>query len=263
MDSIPYSSIACCLCLVSFQFQEFDACSTSIHSQSFLVRHGKNCSFSKKLTLGKLGAFFVLGHSFRMSHDRDSLAALDALLRIGGSAQKQANPQFGRVAGNLTPLAAFSPNSMGPYPSLMPFPSGLYQQAPSSNAFSPAQINCLRTNTIQHGMPYPPSLTTESFTKGLVRKDLGPIEKSISSPKIMQKRKFETKLLDQGSASIEEHERLSEKSISETDAEIRSEKVEEALKSKPQRGRKRDDLNDMERLELTRTRNREHARSTR
>ena len=51
----------------------------------------------------------------------------------------------------------------------------------------------------------------------------------------------------------------------ETAAEknIRREKVEAALRSKPQRGRKRENLSDLERLELTRTRNREHAKSTR
>jgi hypothetical protein len=44
---------------------------------------------------------------------------------------------------------------------------------------------------------------------------------------------------------------------------IRKEEVEAALRSKPQRGRKRENLNAEERLELTRTRNREHAKSTR
>ncbi|CAJ1947877.1 unnamed protein product [Cylindrotheca closterium] len=44
---------------------------------------------------------------------------------------------------------------------------------------------------------------------------------------------------------------------------IRREKVEAALRSKPQRGKKRDDLSAKERLELTRTRNREHAKTTR
>jgi len=47
------------------------------------------------------------------------------------------------------------------------------------------------------------------------------------------------------------------------DSIIRKDKVEAALKSKPQRGRKRDNLSELERLELTRTRNREHAKSTR
>jgi hypothetical protein len=49
----------------------------------------------------------------------------------------------------------------------------------------------------------------------------------------------------------------------EPTSSIRQEKVAEALRSKPQRGRKRDDLSETERLELTRTRNREHAKSTR
>ena len=43
---------------------------------------------------------------------------------------------------------------------------------------------------------------------------------------------------------------------------VRRDEVEAALNSKPQRGRKRENLSDMERLELTRTRNREHARAT-
>jgi hypothetical protein len=44
---------------------------------------------------------------------------------------------------------------------------------------------------------------------------------------------------------------------------VRKEKIDAALRSKPQRGRKRDNLSIHERLELTRTRNREHAKSTR
>lgn len=44
---------------------------------------------------------------------------------------------------------------------------------------------------------------------------------------------------------------------------IRQKEIEKALHSKPQRGRKRANLNEIERLELTRTRNREHAKSTR
>lgn len=45
--------------------------------------------------------------------------------------------------------------------------------------------------------------------------------------------------------------------------DVRAEKIRDALNSKPQRGKKRQDLNELERLELTRTRNREHAKSTR
>jgi hypothetical protein len=45
--------------------------------------------------------------------------------------------------------------------------------------------------------------------------------------------------------------------------QVRSEQIEAALLSDSQRGRKRSNLNQFERLELTRTRNREHAKSTR
>lgn len=44
---------------------------------------------------------------------------------------------------------------------------------------------------------------------------------------------------------------------------IRKAEIEAALKSKPQRGRKRENLSGLERQELTRTRNREHAKTTR
>jgi len=44
---------------------------------------------------------------------------------------------------------------------------------------------------------------------------------------------------------------------------IRKSEIEAALKSKPQRGRKRENLSGLERQELTRTRNREHAKTTR
>jgi hypothetical protein len=46
-------------------------------------------------------------------------------------------------------------------------------------------------------------------------------------------------------------------------SDVRTKKVQAALQSQHQRGKKRSELNDLERLELTRSRNREHARSTR
>mmetsp|Transcript_18617 Transcript_18617/g.40287 ORF Transcript_18617/g.40287 Transcript_18617/m.40287 type:complete len:342 (+) Transcript_18617:210-1235(+) len=47
------------------------------------------------------------------------------------------------------------------------------------------------------------------------------------------------------------------------EVEVTSDKIRDALHSKPQRGKKRLNLNEYEREELTRTRNREHAKSTR
>jgi hypothetical protein len=61
--------------------------------------------------------------------------------------------------------------------------------------------------------------------------------------------------------SEETHNSGSELSAEQTS--IRQKEIEKALRSKPQRGRKRANLNEIERLELTRTRNREHAKSTR
>lgn len=48
-----------------------------------------------------------------------------------------------------------------------------------------------------------------------------------------------------------------------TDDKIRKHEIEAALRSKSQRGRKRENLSVEERQELTRTRNREHAKTTR
>jgi len=44
---------------------------------------------------------------------------------------------------------------------------------------------------------------------------------------------------------------------------VRTDMIQDALNSRPQRGKKRHNLNDQERLELTRTRNRGHAKYTR
>ena len=58
-----------------------------------------------------------------------------------------------------------------------------------------------------------------------------------------------------GNSPLHKHE--------DDEGQIRKEIIAAALLSKPQRGRKRDNLNVLERMELTRTRNREHAKSTR
>lgn len=46
-------------------------------------------------------------------------------------------------------------------------------------------------------------------------------------------------------------------------SDVNADKIRDALNSKPQRGKKRCNLSELERVELTRTRNREHAKSTR
>jgi len=57
--------------------------------------------------------------------------------------------------------------------------------------------------------------------------------------------------------------KLRKMSESLTDENIRKHEIEAALRSKSQRGRKRENLSVEERQELTRTRNREHAKTTR
>lgn len=63
--------------------------------------------------------------------------------------------------------------------------------------------------------------------------------------------------------NVSEHSERVTPPLESGDPDIRVDKVQAALRSKHQRGKKRSDLNHMERLELTRTRNREHAKSTR
>ena len=67
-----------------------------------------------------------------------------------------------------------------------------------------------------------------------------------------------------GSTDIGEGPHIASASLGaaeEVEKKVRKDEVEAALRSKPQRGRKRENLNAEERLELTRTRNREHALS--
>ena len=61
----------------------------------------------------------------------------------------------------------------------------------------------------------------------------------------------------------DEYEKLEKERMKEEGEEVSIEKVEAAFRSKPQPGKKREDLNDRERLELTRARNREHAKIAR
>ena len=51
--------------------------------------------------------------------------------------------------------------------------------------------------------------------------------------------------------------------VPEANTTVREDEIKAALESRPQRGKKRDNLTALERKELTKTRNREHARSTR
>ena len=67
-------------------------------------------------------------------------------------------------------------------------------------------------------------------------------------------------MMEVGSAPVQKQGR---QKIQEKESTVNVQKVEAALRSEPQRGKKRTNLTKEERNELTRTRNREHARNTR
>jgi len=101
--------------------------------------------------------------------------------------------------------------------------------------------------------PYTPPLTSVNLA--------APQQQTAISPLLLTGRNLESTALAKTSAANPQ-EKPEEKDTKE-EKNIRKQEVEAALRSKPQRGRKRENLNAEERLELTRTRNREHAKSTR
>ena len=91
----------------------------------------------------------------------------------------------------------------------------------------------------------------KSGSNSLLKSPIEAVMKSTTSPMLLP---IHTTLKDTPDPAL---------NTEEVDLFVHSEKIKAALKSKPQRGKKRENLNAFERLELTRTRNREHAKSTR
>jgi hypothetical protein len=184
------------------------------------------------------------------SADRDSMVALDALLRIRESsgaldhsaAPAASNPSTSAhvAAPSLTHIFPSSLSSLLHQHAAMEASAAHYRLAAAQAAAATSWGNSLlaaRTNAASHA----PS-----------RSGVGPTADAAATP--------------QSSTPQDREERSASTTTREEsyqEASVRKEKVDEALRSKPQRGRKREDLNDTERLELTRTRNREHAKSTR
>ena len=204
--------------------------------------------------------------------DRDSLVALDALLRIRESGALNSiisngnslkTPGTELASSNRESIASCSPASLQTHlaarlSSLLPInaASVLFSNSNQQNAVLAATAAQLRMvaasnwgngllgagsgHSMSTGVSPPLSSTPSGAVAGTPRPrhESFDVQSTVSS----QEKKGESP----GPSSS-----------------IRKEKVAEALRSKPQRGRKRDDLNETERLELTRTRNREHAKSTR
>ena len=205
-----------------------------------------------------------------VADDQDSLVAMDALLQIGQGTRSASNlssssrPSMNVIAPSASPYRASceemskerwseaSNKITATINSLLPFHASnvfISQNGHSPVAIAAAQVAagssaCKSAIVGTSGMLAPFSLLLPSTgATSLVG------EQPILAAKW-------------GGEMSPAHVRRSSDSISSS-SHIRVEKVAEALRSKPQRGRKRDDLNDNERVELTRTRNREHAKSTR
>jgi hypothetical protein len=86
-----------------------------------------------------------------------------------------------------------------------------------------------------------------------------------STSAVEQKFSFSSDRVSSGVDAAPRHADAAKPPVNVTDGkdDVRADKIRDALNSRPQRGKKRGNLNDRERLELTRTRNREHAKCTR
>lgn len=205
------------------------------------------------------------------SPDRDSLVALDALLRIRETGALNSlisnnnalkSPVTEQLASSNRESIASCPSSSlqahlaARLSSLLPMnaASVLFSNANQQNAVLAAQLRLAAASSWGNGllaagngqpMPSNVSPSQNSTPTGAIAGTPRPRHESFD--------------LQSTVSSSEKNVESAEPSP----ASIRKEKVAEALRSKPQRGRKRDDLSETERLELTRTRNREHAKSTR
>jgi hypothetical protein len=184
--------------------------------------------------------------------DRDSLLALDALLRIRQSDASQHGGSTKIDSGSPPTVSRYSPNSVTGWNKLLPInAAGLLLPQVSSSGYSPAQQFAgaqAAAAALRHPRPSAPS-------RGLVVQDAHTITRAKPPSKTTSSSEPGDKIKNAAGKSAAD--------TKEVAISIRREKVEAALNSKPQRGRKREDLSEKERLELTRTRNREHAKSTR
>ena len=177
-----------------------------------------------------------------LNSDKDSLVALESLLRIGtsgrnGEAQEASLPPPPPSQTTIPAMTNILPQSLAGAGILFPHQAAGYShvQLAAAQAALAAAANATYQQTI----------------------NVGDLENKASmiTTKPSSIAETPTKI------SYTSHPRGV--SRGESQQPIRKDKVEAALRSKPQRGRKRDDLSDKERLELTRSRNREHAKTTR
>ena len=186
--------------------------------------------------------------------DQESLMALEALLKIrsqsmDGSATGSVSPQISSPTGIRTTKAIPRSLSQGAGMNQMayslPRSAQSYGVIPSTDSASSYMGGA--SSSFTPVVSSSASATHPAAISG-IQQPLAPLHHESGQNK---KRKTQAGEMDVAEAS------------EGSQPKIRQEQIDAALRSKPQRGRKRENLSVLERLELTRTRNREHAKSTR
>ena len=213
--------------------------------------------------------------------DQDSLVAMDALLQIGQGTLSESNIRSNSRASENVSVRSSSPcrascderskerlseaqnNIAATIKSLLPFnASNIFLSQTGHHPVAMAEAHVAAVSSGWKGAIVGTSDMLTQFSRdcgsGVSSRVILPVTEAQSLVGGEQPNLVATWAGDTSAV----HVRRSSDSISSS-SPVRVEKVEEALRSKPQRGRKRDDLNENERVELTRTRNREHAKSTR
>jgi hypothetical protein len=188
-----------------------------------------------------------------LSTDRDSLLALDALLRIRDCMQRDDALLAGNMNAMIPPGAFPQVGALGGFS--LPMGAGMALRQSTGSMYPPSHVAALQ------------AAAAASASNGQMYRSAPPPPFGIGSNESNQIPSILPALFGGRNETPESLTNASEERSTADPpsykAAVRIEKVEAALKSKPQRGRKRDNLNVMERMELTRTRNREHAKSTR
>lgn len=212
---------------------------------------------------------YPLLDSMRTASKMDSAMSISTMIKLNQLMKE--NEQSRNESAILASLSARARSSLATTisPTMESYISHARQQALYN---SPLHLSLSRP-TVDHPMttrPAPPTLSYHDLTAPtptgngipsiLLRQGASSRRSSTTSSAVLG-----SELTRRRAESLGSLPNTSSSSLAtqESKPAVRKEKIIEALKSENQRGKKRQDLNDMERLELTRTRNREHAKSTR
>lgn len=197
--------------------------------------------------------------------DSDSLMALQALLKFRSDSVAESEETVPRTTSNMTCLgAAAKYENPTENRRKRPAPPMKHQQQRI-----PPPGTTLSHVTPPFGASSPRSALSPTFTLGFDMQNNTHLASAPFSPQVEPVAVSSAAVSLQGmtsngsGGSIQANQVKKANETVATKPAVRTTEIEAALRSKPQRGRKRDNLSALERLELTRTRNREHAKSTR